>query len=102
MKKPICLVCGRKILWHEKLFYNYLHQLTCLKCNSIMKHSITTNIVSFMLMIATLVLFSQALKDGFNYIYAIASLFFLIGLCVYLYNAKLILVFSNGRFVKNV
>ena len=67
-----------------------------------MKHSLTTNVVSFILMITTIVLFSHALNDGFNFIYAIASLMCLIGLCAYLYNAKLILVFTNGRFVKNV
>ena len=67
-----------------------------------MKHSITTTIVSFIMMLATLILFSHAIKDGFNYIYAVASLTLLIGMCVFLYKAKLILVFKDGRFVKNV
>ena len=102
MNKPKCLVCGRKILWHEKLFYNYLHQLNCLECNSIMKHSSTTTIISFILMLATLILFSYAIKDGINYNYAIASLVMFVAMCVFLYKAKLILVFKDGRFVKNV
>jgi len=67
-----------------------------------MKHSLTTTIVSFILMLATLILFSHAIKDGINFIYAIASLVVFIAMCVFLYKAKLILVFKDGRFVKNV
>ena len=67
-----------------------------------MKHSLTTTIVSFILMFVTLILFSHAIKDGFNYIYALASLVTFIAMCVFLYRAKLILVFKDGRFVKNV
>jgi hypothetical protein len=102
MNKIKCLVCGRDILWHEKLFYNALHQLTCLECNSIMKYSLTTNILNIIGVVVIVTLFSKALETGFNYFYALTSLVCLIILCINQYNAKLILVFKNGRFVKNV
>ena len=53
-------------------------------------------------MLVTLILFSYAIKDGINYNYAIAAFVMLIVMCVFLYKAKLILVFKDGRFVKNV
>ena len=67
-----------------------------------MKHSLATTIVSFIMMLATLILFSQAINDGFKFIYALASLALFIVMCMFLYKAKLILVFKDGRFVKNV
>lgn len=100
--KPKCLVCGKAIPWHEKLFFNALNGLPCLKCNSIMKHSLSTNIISFVLMVLTVFLASRIYGSDYWYLYSVACAISFIWLVAYIYKAKLILVFKDARFVKNV
>ena len=100
--RPKCLVCGATTPWHQKLFFNILNGLPCLKCNSIMKHSLSTNIISFVIMALTILLASQVYGSDYWYFYAAACAASFIWLVIYIYKAKLMLIFKNGRFVNNV
>jgi len=67
-----------------------------------MKHSLSTNIISFVIMVLTILLASQVYGSDCWYCYAVACAASFILLVIYIYKAKLILVFKNGRFVNNV
>ena len=67
-----------------------------------MKHSLSTNIISFVIMVLTILLASQVYGSDYWYFYAAACAASFIWLVIYIYKAKLMLVFKNGRFVNNV
>ncbi|MDH5573756.1 MAG: hypothetical protein OEY89_18470, partial [Gammaproteobacteria bacterium] len=96
-----CLVCNNPIPWRSKLFYNMLQGIECMKCHSSMKYSVTTNIVSFILLIAFVFSLSQ-FGNTYSYFYLIITISLAGSLIALLYKAKLILEFKCTKYLDNI
>ena len=101
MNKPKCLACNSVIPWWQKLSVNMYHGLECMHCHSIMKHSILSNIVGIIMLLAFVISIGK-FSETLSYIYFVSSITILVIMLYISYSAKLKLIYKCNIKFKNV